>query len=303
MTGGTSSLPTPLQRRIIDAAADLSECTDSPEYLHAVLCQVGLPRRKQAERVFERRSGNAALRLEAGSMFVGPSKPFVELPLPYGSRPRLVLYHICSEAIRTQSKQIDIGRSIADFFDKLGICPGGHEYTRFKNQMQALCGVRMTLGFSDATRFVTIDTKPVHRFDAWLHYDGRQLGMWPGYLELSQEFLDTLLGHAVPLDPRAIAALKDSALALDLYTWLAHRLCRVRQDSGVKVSWNNLRQQFGQEYQGKDASRNFKKEFAPALAKVCAVYPEARVEKQNGGFVLYPSKPPVPKSQVLMLGA
>ena len=36
--------PTPLQRRLINAAVEIEECTpDTVEFLHAVLCQVGLP--------------------------------------------------------------------------------------------------------------------------------------------------------------------------------------------------------------------------------------------------------------------
>lgn len=38
-------------------------------------------------------------------------------------------------------------------------------------------------------------------------------------MKLDSEFFDTLLKHAVPLDPRAIGALKGSSLALDAYTW------------------------------------------------------------------------------------
>jgi hypothetical protein len=37
--------PTALQRRIIAAAVEIEECTpETIEFLHAVLCQVGLPR-------------------------------------------------------------------------------------------------------------------------------------------------------------------------------------------------------------------------------------------------------------------
>lgn len=52
---------TPLQRRIINTAADLLTPPDQAEYLHAILCQVGMPRRPTPERVFERKSGNAVM--------------------------------------------------------------------------------------------------------------------------------------------------------------------------------------------------------------------------------------------------
>jgi replication initiator protein len=233
--------PTPLQRRLIDAAVEIEECTpDTVEFLHAVLCQVGLPRRVTKERVFERNNGRASIRVEAGALYKGGK--WIEQPLPCGAKPRLALIHVSSED-------------------------------------------------------VTVSAKPIERFEAWLQYDGRQRSMWPGVPDLSQPFFETLISHAVPLDPRAIHGLKKSALALDVYTWLAHRLCRVRKPGGVKLSWGNLRQQFGQEYA---CSKDFKKEFKAALLKVRAVYPGARIDEEIGGLRLYSSPAPVPKSQVVV---
>jgi hypothetical protein len=40
-------------------------------------------------------------------------------------------------------------------------------------------------------------------------------------IELTPKFFASLTEFAVPLDARALAALKHSALALDVYTWLA----------------------------------------------------------------------------------
>jgi hypothetical protein len=77
----------------------------------------------------------------------------------------------------------------------------------------------------------------------------------------------------------------------------AHRLCRVRKGEGVKLSWSNLRQQFGQEY---GCSKDFKKKFRAALLKVRLVYPQARIDDEIGGIRLYSSPAPVPKSQVVV---
>lgn len=289
--------PTLLQRRMIDAACDIADVdTENPEFLHAVLCQVGLPRSRLQERVFERTNGNASLRLEAGALNVALGK-WVDYPLPYGTKPRLVLYHLCSEAIRTQSPRVEVGSSIREFLDRIGVALGGQEFARFKAQMTALSVMRMVLAFQDDRRRVQINTQPVTRFEAWLHPDPRQAAFWNDTIQLSHEFFETLAAHAVPLDPRAIAGLQHSSLALDVYTWLAHRLCRVRKAEGVKLSWSNLKQQFGQEYA---CSKDFKKEFKAALLKVCAVYPSARIEDEIGGLRLLPSPPPVPKSQVLV---
>lgn len=103
--------------------------------------------------------------------------------------------------------------------------------------------------------------------------------------------------RAVPLDYRAFAAIKHSALALDVYTWLAHRLCRICKAEGVKVSCQNLRDQFGQEY---TSPKNFKHEFRDTLRQVWIVYPAAQVAETIGGIHLWPSPPPIQRTRVSM---
>jgi len=292
-------MPPTTARVINTAVAVRDEPPDRTDFLHAILCQVGMPRKATEGRLFERTSGGAVLRLEAGAIFNG--KRLVDQPLPYGTRPRLVMVHISSEAVRTQSRQIMIGDSMRDFLIALDIDTNGGArggYTMFKKQMEALAASRLTLGLTANGRAVTVNTQPISRFEAWLHKTGEQRALWPGVLELSQEFYDTLAAHAVPLDHRALGALKHSALALDVYSWLAHRLCRVSKGGGVKISWANLREQFGQEYAD---PKNFKKEFRQAMRLALAVYPDAHIEDTPGGMLLFPSRPPLAKTQVAVI--
>lgn len=297
MFGGPSRL-TPITRRILDAAVEIAqEPVEQIDFLHAVLCQVGMPRKATPGRIFERTSGNASMVLEAGRLF--SRGKWVDQPLPYGTRPRLVMVHISGEAVRQRSRDIEVGDSVREFLIRLGIDTNGGPrggYTMFKKQMQALAASRLTLGMSINDRDITINTQPISRFEAWLQNDGNgQASMWPGIMQLSQEFYDTLVDHAVPLDHTALAALKHSALDLDIYTWLAHRLCRVRKPNGVKVSWMNMKDQFGQEY--KDP-KDFKKEFRQSLGQVRAVYPDARIEEVPGGLILKASPPPIAKKMI-----
>ena len=281
---------TPIAARMIDAAEEIA--LDAPkriDYLHSVLCQVGLPRSKTEGESFARTSGNVSLLVKSGELWNG--KEWVMQPLPYGTRPRLALVHISSEAIRTKSRVVEVGHSVRDFLLKLGADVGGHEYKRFQTQMKALAACRMTIGAG----YKTIDAKPIESFEAWLHSTGQQTTLWPGTLELSERFFETLREYAVPMDPRALAALRHSALALDVYTWLAHRLHRVNSVSGTRLSWENLRAQFGQEYSD---PKNFKKEMNKALRQVLAVYPDAHVEDVAGGLVLLPSPPPIRKTTI-----
>jgi hypothetical protein len=288
---------TKTQRALLAANSRILENPpDRNDFLHTVMCQVGLPRRPTDSRTFERRSGFVSVSLEAGRLWNG--RDWIDQPLPYGTTPRLVMVHVSSEAVRTRSRRIEVGDSMRQFLQKLGIGDGGGPrggYTTVRRQIEALAACRLQIGMQAQGKIVTVDAKPIQRFDAWLHLDGSQRTLWPGVMELSSDFFDTLTEHAVPLDYRALAALRHSALALDIYTWLAHRLCRIGAPAGVMLSWQNLRDQFGQEYR---ESRDFKKDFRRALRQVSVVYPAARVAEVAGGVRLFPSHAPVPRTIV-----
>jgi hypothetical protein len=273
-----------------------SEPPDRNDFLHTVMCQVGLPRRATEDRTFERRNGLISISLEAGRLYNG--RHWIDQRLPFGTTPRLVMVHVSSEAVRTRSRKVEVGDSMRQFLQMLGIGDGGGPrggYSQVRRQIEALAACRLTIGMQTEGRVVTVDAKPIKRFEAWLHHDGSQRTLWPGVMELSTDFYDTLAEHAVPLDYRALSALKHSALALDIYTWLAHRLCRINKPAGVRLSWQNLRDQFGQEYA---ESRDFKWEFRKALRQVAVVYPTARVEEVAGGLHLCPSPAPIQRTLV-----
>lgn len=286
---------TQLQRKLVGTGMFISDFpdTDRPEYLHALLCQLGLPRARTPMREFIRTSGNASMMLTAGKRFTGQG--WQDCPLPYGTKPRLTLIHLCSEAVRTQNPVIDVGDGLKPFLSAVGIPLCGKNWSDFKNQMTYLACSEMNFAFTANGKITQTRFNPIDSFSAWAAPDTDQRGFWPDEIALSPRFFETLCEHAVPLDPRAIHALQSSALAMDAYTWLAHRLCRVKTNAGVKLSWANLKEQFGQEYK---TAKDFKKEFRAALRKALCVYPDARVSEEMGGIRLYPSSSPVKRATV-----
>lgn len=279
---------TPIRRRIIESAAAirLDEATEI-EYQHGILCQVGLPRKKTEGRIFERSFKNASIRIKAGELWDGGK--WVEQPLPYGPKPRLALIHINGEAIRTQNPQVEIGRSCAEFLRRIGLADqDGRTYNLFKRQMMALAATELSLGFTTHNEAVTVNARPIKEFRAWIGNNESQHTLWPGELTLSRDYFDSLVAHAVPLDPRALGALAHSALALDIYSFLARRLHEL--EKSIKVPFVSLKEQFGQEYAN---DKDFKKKFLLALKQVLVVYPEAKIQKVTGGLLLVPSRPPI----------
>ena len=83
----------PVAKRRIDMAVEIAnDLPEQPDYLHSLLCQLGFPRSKTDARVFERSSGNATLRIEAGGIY--KRGKFHDVLMPYGTHPRLVLIHL-----------------------------------------------------------------------------------------------------------------------------------------------------------------------------------------------------------------
>lgn len=259
-------------------------------FTHAVLCQVGLPRKEFKGREFMRQSGATWINVQAGLLDEGAGP--VEQPIPYGPLPRLALAWISSQAVREKNREIFIGDSASEFLKMLGKPTTGGprgSYTSLRKQMHALAACRLQMGFKGRT----YNGQPVEQFDAWVtNKDTGQHSLWPGVMKLSEGYFGSLLDSAVPLDNRALLALSDSALALDVYAWLAHRLHRI-EGKGVTLHWKSLREQFAQEYQGKNPHKDFRDAFLLQLKKVLAVYPTARVKPVTGGLLLLGSPPPV----------
>lgn len=284
-----------LTRRLVDAGLSIAEVhPDRPEFLHAVLCQVGLPRSRQEGREFVRSAGKASMMITAGKKFDG--QRWTPCPLPYGTKPRLALIHLCSEAVRTQSSVIDVGDGIVPFLRDMGLTIGGKTFREFKNQMTYLAACQMEFAYFNGERIYQTSSPPIQSFDAWANPFTGQASFWPDQIELGARFFETLCAHAVPLDPRAVHALQNSSLAMDVYSWLAHRLCRVRAKGGVKLSWRNLKEQFGHEY---GSSKDFKKAMRAAIRKALAVYPHADVSEEIGGIRIKSSPPPIRKRSVV----
>ena len=255
-------------------------------FVHTVLCQVGLPRSKVDGDHFMRQSGAAWVNVQAGYLDEGRGP--VQQPVPYGPMPRLALAWVSSYSKRHGTREIPIGDSAAEFLRLMGMDAQGARYTTLRKQTNALAACRLQLGYKGRT----YNGQPVEQFDAWQSNAGTgQRSLWPGVMVLSEHYFRELAENAVPLDNRALHALKGSALALDIYTWLAHRLYRMNGET--RLYWLSLRGQFGQEYIGKNADKDFKTAFLLALRAVLVVYPQAVVEQIRGGLRLKPSPPPI----------
>lgn len=286
------------QTRLANTSASIKESPPDNQdmtYMHSIMCQLGLPRSKVDGIEFTRSCGNAGIYVRAGKIWDGTE--WIQQPVPYGPMPRLVMTYLNTQALRSKSREIDVGDSASQFLRALGKSNTGGKtgsYTAMKNQLTALSACSITLGFATANTAITYDGKPISKFEAWIGHDEEgQRALWPGQIVLSHEYYATLIEHSVPLDLRAMNVLAKSALAMDIYAMLADRLHRIK-GRPITLHWKSLWEQFGQEYTGPTAVKNFKKKFLSALKSVMAVYPTAKVKQVPGGIMLHSSPPPVP---------
>ena len=69
--------------------------------------------------------------------------------LPFGNLPRLLIAWICTEAVKTQNRELILGRSLSEFMRALGLEPIGGVRTRLRNQMRRLFNANVRLVYKD----------------------------------------------------------------------------------------------------------------------------------------------------------
>lgn len=277
--------PTPIQNRLLETAARYAQEQDDQSilYQHSVFCQTCLPYRDPGDdvRVWERVNGRAHLKVLAGEALHPKEERFVELGLPFGPKSRMILMHINQRALIAQSPVIEVEDSLTRFVGTvLNLDPKGRNIKAVKNQLARLAASTIRLGVVRDGQAITVNSNIVSAFDLWFPKDERQRVLWPSTVSLSLDYFQSLMSQAVPVDEAHIAALSHSALALDIYSWLAQRLHRIPVEKPQIVSWIALHAQFGQGY-NPDAMFKFRQKFRVALKEVLTVYPAARVDEDE----------------------
>jgi hypothetical protein len=255
-----------------------------------ILVQATLPHSRPSRHDFERVNGRFTLYMNAP-----PS-----VGLPYGSYPRLALAWLSTEAVRTRSREIELGPTFSSFMYKLGLTPvtGKRGTTsRLRGQSHRLFSTTIRCSYSDEAKghAAGVGYTIAHKHELWWSpRDPEQRPLWNSVVVLSTEFYDELVAHAVPIDLRALKALKGSPLALDIYSWLTYRMSYLRKP--CLIPWEALQTQFGADY---GRLRDFKRKFLAHLSDVVQVYPAARVTLREQGLLLKSSPPHVQRSSLV----
>lgn len=282
----------PEHKKLVDIAAEvLADDAGRIGITYAGFCLTGLPhKRLPDDQLWKKQGHRVTLLVEPGYMKIGRSEPRL-YGVPYGSRARMILLYLQTQAIRTGSREVELGRSMRDWLGRMGLSWGGETGKALREQAAriAACGLKFFWegdGSDGWTKggFVRSGLR-FHQRNA---NDERQSDLWDDRVLLDEAFFEALQKHPVPLREAALRELSDRSASLDLYIWLAYRLHTLK--GATPVRWAALREQFGTAYA---EGHTFRRDFRKALAAAVAAYPEARVELEEEGVVLYPSVPPV----------
>lgn len=293
------------QPDLFERVSAVASETPTPSFLHSALCAMSLPVRRPAN------EHAPIIRQDGQYTLVINPKPVVDVRngqqafrsfgVPYGSLPRLVLIHIMTEAVRTRSRHIRLGVTFTDWMRRMGFRtisygPRGSA-TLIKDQLDRLLACEWMIRWDHATDQGNHEfgIKEIKLTNEYAGVDRRN-GGFLRELVMTEPFFEHLRQHAVPLNETAIWQIRDSATALDLYTWLAYRLPRLSSKRPATLSWQQLAVHFGND--GRHI-RKFRQTIRDAWERqVSAVYPEARADFDTSVIRLHASPPPLQQKTV-----
>lgn len=276
------------ERRLVDIAASvMGDDQLGRSFTHPGLCLTVLPYRRRADtEVWIRRNGPMTLTVQPTADHTGRF-----YGVPHGSRARLILIFLQTEATKNHTRQVELGRSMRSWLRNMGVAIGGPNLNEVRQQSKRIERSLVSFAYKDSQGVVSWqDTIIRGSFGCASSEDILAV-------ELSDSFYRAITERPVPLAEAAIRALADKSTALDIYMWLAYRAHAL--DKVLLISWPALHAQFGA---ATAQLKHFKQRFSRDLVIALAAYPGARADLLPQGIRLHPADPPTGRSRFKLVG-
>lgn len=282
-------------RHLVDIAAEVMAADElALGITYAGWCVTALPHKRiPNSETWTRTAYNCTLLVEPGHLQVGPGRPRL-FGVPYGARARLILLYLQTEAVRNRSREVSLGKSMRDWMARMGLSIGGETAKGLRDQAHRIAAANIKFFWKQETGGETgTGMARGNIVETGLFFGEPQRARHPSLFEdrvvLGEAFFADLMKRGVPILDQAIKQLRDRSMALDVYIWLAYKLHALEKRTPIR--WASLYAQFGG---GFAAVKNFRPTFIDALTAATAAYPDAKVQVEDEGLVLFPSAPPIP---------
>ena len=293
----TAGLQNPRQLHRISSAAEAISTKSAIDsgalgFMAKSLVQTTLPHRAHPGARYVRTDGNLTLSITD----VGGAG------LPYGSYPRLILIWMTTEAVTNCESRAGAWPFSVKFHGPTrssGLWRSLGNDARFRNQTERLLGCAISARWSSESdgeiNSCGKNLLVADEFSLWWTPQRLTLvGAKVSTVLLSESFYQQIVEAPVPLDLRAVRALKKSPLTLDLYAWATRRVSYLSRPT--LIPWRALRLSFGSGYADTPQGRSrFREKVIDALRRVAAVYPQLRADIGERGVLLRPSATHIPK--------
>jgi Plasmid encoded RepA protein len=293
--GKAEALKLGIDRKVIEAASSYMAAEDGEiGYLYSGWAQSALPHKRLAD------DASWQVHTDYASLVVQPGlRPSltgdaVSVGVPYGSRARLICLYLQSEALKNNSPEVELGKTLHAWLKRLDISIGGKSMAAVRDQAERISRCRMSFQIRHGNKVGLINQSMLETA-MFIDDEESQGKLFIETARLSDRFFEQLQKHPVPLDENAIKTIANNSMAIDVYCWLSYRLHAL--SGPIQITWKALHGQFGR---GSPLIAQFKYYFKQTLDLAMAVYPEAKVTHDQAGVTLYPSRPPISPKVISM---
>jgi len=293
---GLNGLPAPVPEEVQSAlfGRDIG-------YHHGVMMQCFLPQKALADdqREWQVSHGRASMLVEAGRV-VDPERDntFRKCAVPSGSKARFIIPYIIGSAVLHNSREIDMGRSLRRFMEKLGFHYNGRNGAILTREVENVAAANFYLGGWDEEGATTQYARVAKELSFWVERNPDQGVLWRPEMVLSADFFEAIKERRVPVDMGHLRKLSKSPRRMDLYCWLSYRLPRIRKGKAIPVPLRYLQPIFAPDIAD---PHYFKQALRTDLRAIAKIYPDFALELKGDALTLRKSPPPVPPKLVHLL--
>jgi hypothetical protein len=151
--GKAGVLALDVDRRVVEAAAGyLGSEEGEVGFLYSGWAQSALPHKKLADDMsWQVHTDHVSLVVQPGlrPCLTGEA---VSVGVPYGSRARLIILYLQSEALKTQSREVELGKTLHAWLRRLEIPIGGKSMAAVRDQAERISRCRMSFQIKQGNR-------------------------------------------------------------------------------------------------------------------------------------------------------
>ena len=169
----------------VNQLVSASEADPDRGFMARMMALCSLPRTNPGNRLrYVRQNGPYKLGMTAG----------IDSKLPFGNFPRLILAWVCTEAVKTQSRELVLGRSLSEFMRALGLEPVGGVRTRLRNQMNRLFACTVSLIYEDESSFARVTSSVADKHEFWWNErKPNEPSLWNSKIYLGEAFYNEII--------------------------------------------------------------------------------------------------------------